>query len=279
MISKPRIIYSFILLAILAFGLAACDLQAVQNSNQPDLAATITAQALLLQTLNSPPASANTPDLPGTITAQALALQAPGSTPVPAYTLTPAFTATPSAPEVSVTVSTNCRTGPGSAYDVVWGLNPGQTAQLVGQYTPDNYWIINNPSGGTCWLWGQYAVVSGNTATLPEYTPPPTPTPAATSTPSLPAAPTDVSIAKMCPPAGFGLYVYSGILGWKDMANNAKGYKVYVNGTLLATLPPNSTTFPVNVGVLPQGQVIPMGVLAFNDAGASSKQTTSMSCP
>ena len=43
-----------------------------------------------------------------------------------------------------------------------------------------NYWIVNNPDRpGECWLWGQYASVSGDTSSLPVRTPPPTPTPLA----------------------------------------------------------------------------------------------------
>ena len=130
-----------------------------------------------------------------------------------------------------------------------------------------------NPAGGTCWLWGQYAVVSGNTATLPEYTPPPTPTP------SLPAAPTNVAIAKVCQPSVPGIYIYLGTLTWKNKANNAKGSKIYFNGGLLATLPPNSTSSSVPGGGFPQGTVLTMGVQAFNDAGASNIVTATMSCP
>jgi hypothetical protein len=49
----------------------------------------------------------------------------------------------------------------------------------VGRDYTGNYWYIRNPnqSGGFCWLWGEYATVTGNWAVLPQYTPPPTPTP------------------------------------------------------------------------------------------------------
>jgi uncharacterized protein YgiM (DUF1202 family) len=86
---------------------------------------------------------------------------------------------------VTVSVNTNCRTGPGVIYDLVGGLLVGEEAVVVGKFTLTNYWIINNPdSSGTCWLWGQYATVTGNTAGLPEYAQPPTPTPTFTPTPS-----------------------------------------------------------------------------------------------
>ncbi len=83
------------------------------------------------------PSGQATPDLAGTITSQALLLNASTGTPVdtPAASLS----ATPSVPEVSVTSNTNCRTGPSTMFDLVFSLNPGQTETLVGKDTADNY--------------------------------------------------------------------------------------------------------------------------------------------
>src|SRR5258708_27289419 len=137
MSARPMIfVVNLLLLAILA-----CNLSGGQPAGTPDLAATITAQALLLS------GATDTPGVSGSMT--------------------------PSVAEVRVTASTNCRTGPSTAYDLVLKMNPGQTVPLVGKDTQDNYWIINNPSGGTCWLWGQYAAVGGKTAALPEFPDPP----------------------------------------------------------------------------------------------------------
>lgn len=96
----------------------------------------------------------------------------------------PAATDTPSVPQVSVSVNTNCRTGPGQAYPLLGGLNVGQTAEVLGRNSDSTYFFIRNPSGGAnCWLWGQYATTAGNIAALPVFTPPPTPTPTFTPTP------------------------------------------------------------------------------------------------
>ncbi|MBE3038979.1 MAG: hypothetical protein IMZ62_09240 [Chloroflexi bacterium] len=111
----------------------------------------------------------------------------PSLTPTPTFTLTPSLTPTPTftltlaVPMVSVSVQTNCRSGPGTAYDVLGILNVGQTAEVVGRSVYNDSWIIKLPSNPavTCWLWGQYATVVGNTAGLPVFNPPPTPTPAA----------------------------------------------------------------------------------------------------
>ena len=95
-------------------------------------------------------------------------------------TLTPVVlvTSTSATALVSVTVATNCRTGPGIVYDRVGGLQAGEVAEVFGRNDASNYWYIRNPSrDGFCWLWGEYATVTGNFAVLPVFTPQPTPTP------------------------------------------------------------------------------------------------------
>lgn len=99
---------------------------------------------------------------------------------VPTFTLTATITLTPtlSTPMVSVSVDTNCRTGPGKIYDYIGALLVGEEAEVVGQSMDGLYWIIKNPDrAGECWLWANYATVNGPIAGLPKYTPPPTPTP------------------------------------------------------------------------------------------------------
>jgi hypothetical protein len=100
-------------------------------------------------------------------------------TPTETLTPSPIFTATAIVPQVSVSVATNCRVGPGKVYDRVGALLVGQVAEVVGRDYTGNYWYIRNPnqSNGFCWLWGEYAAVTGNFAALPMFTPPPTPTP------------------------------------------------------------------------------------------------------
>jgi hypothetical protein len=99
-------------------------------------------------------------------------------TPTVTLTPSPVFTATPAVPLVSVSVATNCRVGPGKVYDRVGALQVGEVAEVVGRNEAGNYWYIRNPrTNGLCWLWGEYATLTGNFASLPVYTPPPTPTP------------------------------------------------------------------------------------------------------
>jgi hypothetical protein len=106
-------------------------------------------------------------------------------------TATLSFTATPSVPMVSVSVNTNCRTGPGTLYDRISALLIGQEAEVVARSADSAYWVIRNPGGsGTCWLWGFYATVEGPTGNLPVWAPPATPTPEATLTPTPTLTPT-----------------------------------------------------------------------------------------
>ena len=104
---------------------------------------------------------------------------------LPAPSLTPTLsptavlTSTPLVPLISVSVATNCRVGPGRAYDRVGALLVNESAEVVGRDAAGTYWYIRNPdsSNGFCWLWGEYATLSGNISVLPVFTPPPTPTP------------------------------------------------------------------------------------------------------
>ena len=103
----------------------------------------------------------------------------PTLTPTITLTATPVFTSTPLVPQISVSVATNCRVGPGRIYDRVGALLVGESAEVVGRNPTGGYWYIRNPdsSNGYCWLWGEYATLTGNFAALPVFTPPPTPTP------------------------------------------------------------------------------------------------------
>jgi hypothetical protein len=79
---------------------------------------------------------------------------------------------------VSVSMDTNCRTGPGEPFSSIGSLMIGETAEVVGRSPNWDFWIIKNPDDpGTCWLWAQHATVIGDTSKLPIIQPPATPTP------------------------------------------------------------------------------------------------------
>lgn len=132
-----------------------------------------------------------TPSLPPSPSSTTTPLP-PTSTPAPSITPVPTNTAKPGNPVVSVTVTTNCRTGPGVNYRRIGSLYPGQVADLIARHPSQDYWYINLPgTGNNCWLWGYYANPSGNYHNLPIYTPPPSPTSSASETPTFTPSPTE----------------------------------------------------------------------------------------
>lgn len=294
--SKLLFAPTFLILAILA-----CNVPTTQGTGG-DSAATITALAATIQAQNATATPAGAPtETPTQTVSPAPAGNTPG---------TATLTATSSVPMVTVSVSTNCRSGPGTVYDQIGALAVGQTAQVVGKYTPANYWIINNPSGsGTCWLWGQYATVSGNTSGLPEMVPPPTPTPGFTKTPTTsptpkvsptptvtatptqtslapPAAPSSLSYTKDCQGGYRGvtpIWIETIKLAWQDNANNETGYYVYKDGSQQPALPPNATQYTIELRY-DQGTggalYVNFGVKAFNSAGSSMMtEIDATTCP
>lgn len=94
----------------------------------------------------------------------------------PTLSATPDFTSTPAIPLISVSVDTNCRTGPGVIFERVGILLVGETAEIVGREPKGEYWYIRNPDEDPefCWIWGEYATISGNTLYL-QYLSPPSP--------------------------------------------------------------------------------------------------------
>ena len=105
----------------------------------------------------------------------------PSRTPTSTPTLAPTETLTATAEPVLVSVSapTNCRLGPGVRYQRIGTLPIGATAEILAQGSVPNFWYIRHPDRPEdgCWLWGEYAVVEGDSGVLPVFTPPPSPTP------------------------------------------------------------------------------------------------------
>lgn len=101
-------------------------------------------------------------------------------------TSTPTFTLEPTTPptftpmpHILISGNTNCRTGPGSVYDWLHTYLAGDQALLLGKNADASFWFISDQNGinPDCWLWGKYATPAGDTAFVPVFTPPPTPTP------------------------------------------------------------------------------------------------------
>jgi len=265
----------FAVIMILALGMIACNLQ-FNTSIQP-----------------SANTQTSTPQPPDLSVALTLAVQTIQAATQQAASGIPTSTSIPPATPPTVTVSslTNCRTGPNIDYQLVMQFQPGMTAEVIGKNTFTGYWIIKYPGGGgnSCWLWGQYATVNGDTDGLPEVVPPPQP-PTPTPAPTAPNPPKSLSLS--CSSVNtshkvgnFWLisFQWTVKLNWKDTSNDEFGFYVYKNGSLLATLPANSTSYTdqFSVGLLFKGtSTWDYGVAAFNNYGSSvTKDITLSSCP
>lgn len=184
----PKTILKFLLGSVLLIATQACA-PAAPTTPDPNSINTIVAQTLgaaLTQTSQPGiPVSGEETPTPTASPEPPAATQTPSATmtALSLFTPTPVFTSTSVVPsavaQVSVSVPTNCRVGPGTAYTRVGALLVGEVAEVVGRHATRDYWIIRNPDrpNETCWLWGEYATLTGNTGVLPIFTPPPTPTP------------------------------------------------------------------------------------------------------
>lgn len=224
----------------------------------------------------TPQGNATAPDQPGV---SPIIAATETFTPIATFTitLTPTITPTftPLVPMVMVSQNTNCRTGPGIEYELIGGLLVGESAVVVGRYQSGAYWVIKNPNGsGTCWLWGMYATVGGNTAGLPEMSAPPTPTP------SSPNPPKNLEVSKVCVPVVPGVtYQLTANLKWEEKATNEEGFRVYRNATLIATVPANTVTYTDIFPAAPTGFVFTYSVESFNSTGASVLKSVTAVCP
>ena len=164
-------------LLIFCLLLTSCNIPiGLTQTGDSDLSVEEQAQTIVAQTVAAISGNQTSPDqeTPLAPTADVPATNTPEPTLTPTLTLTP----TREIPMASVSVDTNCRTGPSKIFDWVGALLVGEKAEVVGRSSEGDYWIIKNPdAAGTCWIWGYYASVTGPTAGLTVYAPPPTPTP------------------------------------------------------------------------------------------------------
>ena len=63
----------------------------------------------------------------------------------------------------------NCRSGPGTAYNLVNTLKPGQIFPITAVSGSGNWWEIEyNDGGNTCWVWDKLVEICGDTDDVPE---------------------------------------------------------------------------------------------------------------
>jgi len=216
----------------------------------------------------------------GTLVALTLAAQntpTQENTPLPSPTLaltgtpTPTITPTYSVPMLKVNEPTNCRTGPGQSFDILFTFNAGATTEIVGYYPTNNYWTVKvQGQDEPCWVWGEYATASGSTWAVPTVNPPPAPTA------SPPTAPSISNWDYQCGYGGSGPNVTVN-LKWNDRSDDELGYRIYRDDERVTELPANSSTYSETINV-EEGEPITYWIEVFNNAGTSSTSKISLSC-
>lgn len=192
------------------------------------------------------------------------------ATPLPTLPALPTqiqVSATP-APFVRFITSANCRYGPGTVYAVLIALPQGTEAALIGT-NANATWFQVQPNGvPKCWVSASAMEAIGTIAGLPVIPAPPTPTPVSTATQIVvqqaPATPQQLYFEKrVCDGQ-----TYSLTFRWMDVSDNELGFRVFRDGTLLATLGANATGYSDSPAY---GGPYTYSVEAYNDAGASGR--------
>ena len=245
----------------LILAMLACNMPFEQFSppNDVQTAAALTLQAILTPSITS---TASTPVI--TATASPRATRTVTSVGSPTTSITPTY----SVPMLTVQKSTNCRTGPGEEYEVIFIYLTGKELEIVGRYDPGNFWLVksNESPNGTCWLWGEFVEVTGSYWAVSSVTPPPT------STSAPPRAPIILE---------WNFFCEGGILNftvtWRDDASDESSYRIFRNGEGIVELPANSITYTDRYDV-PADQSVEYFVQVVSPTGTANTSIMRMRC-
>ncbi|MGE5251048.1 MAG: hypothetical protein ACM3QS_12660 [Bacteroidota bacterium] len=185
----------------------------------------------------------------------------------PSATITPTY----SVPVLRISQNTNCRTGPGQQYDILFTWLPGAIAEIKAYYPEMNYWVVQLPDSDTsCWVWGEFATPAGSYWTVPSTTPP------ATFTPAPPEAPTGLRYSYTCTFNGVDTDITT-TLQWTDRSENEQGFRVVRNDKPVADLPANTTTYTETFAGSPTDKVT-YSIQVFASTGTAQSAPISFSC-
>jgi len=98
-------------------------------------------------------------------------------------------TTKPTFPYIILSTGTNCRSGPGTQYDIIGAYAADTKIPVLGKDPTGKYWVVASPYKNDnypkCWLVGSFVKEFGNLGNVAVYPVPPTPTPKPpTSTPT-----------------------------------------------------------------------------------------------
>jgi hypothetical protein len=244
----------------LLLGILACNVPAREQVPPP--AEVQTSAALTVEVFLSPAAV-----LPATATVlQSIIVDTPSLTLAPTGTITPTY----SVPILTVREQTNCRTGPGQDYQIVFTYLAGKKLEIVGRYDPGNFWLVksNESPTGTCWLWGEYVDVVGSHWTVSSVTPPPTVTKAP------PLAPSIQKWDFFCSTVSGEMTI---TIRWTDRASDETGYRVIRDDVAVADLPANSTTYTETI-LLATGESVTYYIEVYSSTGSVRSSPIKLTC-
>jgi hypothetical protein len=256
---KPKLAY----LSILVIFILACSLPGfgapTDSPGAIQTSAALTIQAVLITTpvtATIPPTASKEVAVTNTITA----------TTGPTATITPTY----SVPMLTLREQTNCRTGPGLSYDILFAYVKGVRREIIGYYPQENYWLVKAPESATgeCWIWGEYADVTGSYWVVPSLTPPPT----ATLTP--PIAPSITRWDFFCSTATGEMNI---TILWKDNTNNEIAFVVYRDEQAIVQLPPDSSSYSETIN-LQAGETIKYQIEVISPGGRALSSVVSVTC-
>jgi uncharacterized protein YraI len=167
---------------------------------------------------------------------------------------------------ISVEDVTNCRSGPGTNYERITQITPGEQVKVVGTFN-GNYWIVST-TAGACWISAEFATPSGSFQAIPTVTAPPTPEA---------NAPAGVSLQKWDILCNYQTDKADVTIRWSDKTADETGYRIYRNDGVVAELPADSTQYSETITLL-SGQSVGYRVEVFNPVGYASSSKISLSC-
>jgi len=251
---QKNIFISFILLITIT---AACNLPnsaPQQTAPEVQTAAALTLQALL------------PPSITATVVPQAtVATSTITPTSGPTLTITPTY----SVPMLTLREQTNCRSGPGQSYDILFAYVKGAKREIIGYYAEQNYWLVKAPESATgeCWVWGEYADITGSYWVVPSVTPPPT------ATLSLPTAP----VVKWDFNCDYNAGQMAVTFTWTDNATNETGYRVIRDDQSIIELPANSASYN-DLYAFNAGEKVNYQIEVYNVTGSARSAVISVTC-
>ncbi len=251
---RPKLAAAGLILAILACNMP---FEQIPPPDEVQTAAALTVQAALI-----------TPDIAEATSTRPVTASSTPRTPTSSPNQTLTATPTYSVPILTVRESTNCRTGPGEEYDIVVTYRKGKELEIAGRYDPGNFWLVKSSESptGTCWLWGEYADVTGSYSAVSSVTPPPT----VTARP--PRAPGILQWEFFC---SDGTLTFT--VNWADNANNEAGYRVFRNGEALVELPANTTTYTDSYPIT-SDESVDYYLQVFGPSGTANSSVMRMKC-